>query len=157
MKIKIFYKLLLISTILLYLASCGTNLLYKNQYQKLHDHKVSRILREIFDFYSRIDCRDSATKGARAFDEKQFKMLREEFLVLHIEKNEYDEEVIHIAIAPKNHPEKIRMWSFVLAESKWEKSGYEIIKFDEYPFKSKEGKKWPFDHEYEKYWLKSEI
>jgi hypothetical protein len=119
----------------------------------MRDHKASKALREIFDFYSRINCPDAATKGARSFDKRQFAMLTEKFLVLDIDENEYFEYVVNIAIAPKNHPKKVRMWRLVLSESKLEPSGYEIIKFDEYPFKSTEGKKWLFDEEHLKYWL----
>jgi hypothetical protein len=142
---------------ILTLSSCQSNLLHKNQFQKMHDHKASIALREIFDFYSSINCPDAATKGARSFDNKQFAMLKEKFLVLDIKEIEDSEFVVHIAIAPKNHPEKVRMWRFVLVESEWEKSGYEIIKFDEYPFRSKEGKKWLFDEEHLKYWVESGI
>lgn len=123
----------------------------------MHDHKASKVLREIFDFYSRINCPDAATKGAKAFNKKQFAMLREKFFVLDIQENEYLEYVMNIAIVPKNYPKKVKIWRLVLAKSKWEKSGYEIIKFDEYPFKDVEGEKLLFDQEYSKYWVESEI
>lgn len=126
---------------------------YKLSYHEMQKHKASKALRQIFDFYSRINCRESATKGARAFSKKQFLMLKEKFLVLHIEKNEFSEYIMHIAIAPKNHPEKIKMWSLTLSKNKFEPSGYEIIEFDEYDFHSKEGKRWPFDLKHRKYWI----
>ena len=147
-KIKFFCNFLIIFIVI----SCQSNFFYKNDFEKLRNHKASKILREIFDYYVKINCPESATKGARAFDNRQFLMIREKFLVLNIEKNEFSEYVLHIAIAPKNKPQKIKTWRLVLQKSDDEKSGYEIIKFDEYEFISKDGKKWPFE-KYSQYWI----
>ena len=135
------------------LASCRADFLHKQKIEKMSHHKISKAVKEIFDFYVSINKPKLATKGARIFDDRQSLMIREKFLVQNVEKNYLGLYVIYIGIAPKNQPQQIKTWKLVLQDSEYEESGYEIIKFYEYNFISKYGKEWPFYKEYEKYWL----
>jgi hypothetical protein len=146
--IKFFCHFLLILTI----TSCDVKFFYKNKFEANRHHKMSKVLREIFDFYSKINCRSGATVGAREFDNRQFAMIKEKFLVLHIEKEYFSESLLYIAIAPKGKPEQIKIWRLSIQEDRYEKIGYSIDKFDEYDFVSKDGIKWPFE-EYAEYWM----